>query len=69
MTPFVQGRLSGKLVTAAVRSRCAACDAPIEFTVDSEFDWRIDVGPAAPLIFQPSIDWATFKAPTIINDY
>ncbi len=65
----MQGRLSGKLVSAQIRSRCAACDSHVDFTVDSEFTWRIDAGPPSPLIFQPSIDWANFHAPTIVNDY
>jgi hypothetical protein len=56
-------------VSAAVRSECAACKTRTEFTVDSEFRSRIDSGPASPLIFQPSIDWNSFRAPTIVNDY
>ena len=69
MTPFVQGRLLGKRVWASVRSRCAACQARIAFRVDSDFAWRIDEGPTSPLVFEPSIDWAAFRAPTIVNDY
>lgn len=69
MTPFVQGRLRGETVSALVRSECAACHAPIAFTVDSDFRWRIDGGAPPPLVFQPSIDWAAFGAPTIVNDY
>ncbi len=65
----MQGRLSGTSVSARIASRCAACDARIAFTVDSDFAWHIDAGPRAPLIFQPSIDWANFHAPTIVNDY
>ncbi len=69
MTPFVQGRLLGRMVSARVESRCAACETNIAFTVDSQFTWTIQAGPNAPLCFQPSIDWATFRAPTIVNDY
>ncbi len=50
-------------------SECAACHTPVAFTVDSDFQWRIDGGPASPLVFEPSIDWTTFRAPTIVNDY
>jgi len=65
----VQGRLRGEPVSAAVQSGCAACGSTIAFTIDSDFRWRIDAGPGAPLVFQPSIDWTTFRAPTIVNDY
>ncbi len=56
-------------VSGSVASECAACHAAIAFTVDSDFRWRIDGGPSGPLIFQPSIDWTNFRAPTIIHDY
>lgn len=65
----MQGRLRGEPVRASVQSRCAACETAIAFTVDSDFRWRIDGGPASPLVFEPSIDWAAFRAPTIVNDY
>ena len=69
MTPFVQGRLRGERVWASVRSGCAACQADLAFTVDSDFRWSIDRGPTSPLVFEPSIDWASFGGPTIVNDY
>jgi len=37
--------------------------------MDSDFRWRMDEGPPSPLVFEPSIDWTTFRAPTIVNDY
>ncbi len=52
-----------------VRSECAACKTGMEFAIDSEFRSRIESGPTSPLIFEPSIDWTTFRAPTIVNDY
>lgn len=65
----MQGRLRGEPVRAAVHSECAACHTRIAFVIDSEFRWRIDGDPIFPLIFEPSIDWTTFRAPTIVNDY
>ncbi len=65
----MQGRLRGERVSASIGSECAACRGPIVFTIDSGFRWRILSGQAAPLVFQPSIDWAAFRAPTIIDDY
>jgi hypothetical protein len=56
-------------VSASVRSECAECRAELGFTVDSDFRWRIEIGPPGPLLFEPSIDWAGFRAPTIVNDY
>ncbi len=50
-------------------SECSACHAALVFRVDSEFRWQIERGPAAPLLFEPAIDWTRFRAPTIINDY
>ncbi len=57
------------MVRAAVHSECAACHEPMVFAIDSQFRFRIDGEPPLPLIFQPSIDWTTFRAPTIVNDY
>jgi len=56
-------------MSASVRSECAACHTALAFTVDSDFRSRMDEGPASPLVFEPSIDWTTFRAPTIVNDY
>jgi hypothetical protein len=56
-------------VSATVRSHCAECQADLNFTVDSDFRWRITSGAPSPLVFEPSIDWTSFRAPTIVNDY
>jgi hypothetical protein len=65
----VQGRLRGEHVSASIRSECAECRAELGFTVDSDLRWRIEIGPRSPLLFEPSIDWASFRAVTIVNDY
>lgn len=65
----MQGRLRKQVVSASVQSECAACRAVLEFRIDSEFRWRIETGPPSPLLFEPSIDWTRFRAPTIVNDY
>ena len=65
----MQGRLRGEWVSALVRSRCAECQAELNFTVDSDFRWRIDRGADSPLVFERSIDWERFREATIVNDY
>jgi hypothetical protein len=56
-------------VSASVRSECAECRAELGFTIDSDLRWRIEIGPRTPLLFEPSIDWASFRGATIVNDY
>jgi len=38
-------------------------------TVDHNLRVTGQTEECAPLIFEPEIDWAGFKAPTIIDDY
>jgi len=64
----VRGRLDGKPVTVRIESRCATCSRPIEIEIDEELRWRTS-GEASPLILEPSIDWARFKGPNILQDY
>ncbi|HTP50306.1 MAG TPA: hypothetical protein VMK42_06390 [Anaeromyxobacteraceae bacterium] len=63
----MQGRLDGRPATVRIESRCATCFRPIEIEVDEEFRWRTSGEP--PLVLEPSIDWARFKRPNILQDY
>ena len=64
----MQGRLRRAPLTVRIDSRCATCARPITVAVDQDLRWRADPGPG-PLVFEPSIDWARFRAPNIIDDY
>jgi hypothetical protein len=37
--------------------------------VDSRLNYRIVRGEPGLLVFEPEIDWSTFKDPTIIDGY
>ena len=65
----MQGRLTGGPVLARVESRCAACNASVEITVDGELSWRTTDAALAPVILEPSIDWSRFAGPNILHDY
>jgi hypothetical protein len=68
-TPFVQGRLRKTALSIRVQSRCAECRGDLEIDVSDQMDWQVRTGTDAILVFEPSIDWAAFSAPTIVRDY
>jgi hypothetical protein len=41
----------------------------MHITVDSELEVRVAEEGAAPLVFEPHIDWDTFSEPNIIHAY
>ncbi len=68
-TPFVQGRLREQPVTVEIHTTCAHCGQPIELTVDGDMRYHVRTPGAAPLIFEPDLDWAAFAEPNIIHAY
>jgi len=52
-----------------IKTTCAHCREAIELVVDSALNYRIEKGGPRPLVFEPEIDWSTFKDPTIIDGY
>jgi hypothetical protein len=68
-TPFVQGRLRGEPLSVDIESSCACCGRALRLTVDSEMVTEVHSKGAEPLVFEPDVDWARFRAPTIIDDY
>ncbi len=66
---FVLGRLLGRRLSARIRTICAISGQPLRLTIDSDASWRVDRDGAQPLLFVPSLDWKTFHAPHIIDDY
>jgi hypothetical protein len=65
----VQGHLRQSPLEVEIKTTCAHCGQPIELVVDSELNYRIEKGGASPLVFEPEIDWSTFKDPNIIDGY
>ena len=68
-TSFVQGRLRGEKLRIRVDSECHHCSRPLIFDVDEELGWQVLVRGASPLLFEPEIQWRTFRGPNIIQDY
>jgi len=62
----VEGRLRQEELTIDIRSRCAHCDRQIEISIDSEL--RYDAPPDV-VVFEPRVDWSTFREPNIIRHY
>ena len=65
----MQGQLRKEHVEADLATECAHCHAVLDLTITS--DLRIDVRTtgAAPLVFEPEIDWREFAAPNILDAY
>ena len=67
--PFVQGRLRNEPVTLTISTACTHCGQPLHVVVDSEMQSHVLEETAQPLVFEPEVDWATFKDPNIIHKY
>jgi hypothetical protein len=65
----VQGHLQASSLEVEISSTCAHSGEAIELVVDSELSYRIAKGGPEPLVFEPEIDWTTFKDPNIIHGY
>lgn len=68
-TPFVEGRLRKDRVEIEVTSECRVSGREIRLWIDSDMHHEILTPRAAPYLFEPHIDWQTFRAPNIIQDY
>jgi hypothetical protein len=65
----VQGRLWNEYLSIEISTVCGHCGRPMEMVIDSNLDYQVKNEGATPLIFGPSIDWATFSEPNIIHAY
>jgi len=65
----VQGRLRGEKLTIEIESECAHCGRTLHICVDSELNSQVREKGAEPLLFEPDVDWKTFKGANIIDDY
>ncbi len=68
-TPFVEGRLRGEKLAVEIDTVCAHCAREIHIHLDSEGDWAVRETEAAPLVFEPDVDWKSFQKTNIIDDY
>jgi hypothetical protein len=66
---FVLGRLRRHRLSVDIRSICAQSGHALRLTVASDLSWRIDDERRQPMLFAPKLDWQTFRAPNIIEDY
>jgi 5-methylcytosine-specific restriction endonuclease McrA len=67
-TPFVQGRLRGKDMTAVIATECAHCGIPIRFEIDSNLDHQVHSDDASPLVCTPFVD-VSGLSPSIIDGF
>lgn len=65
----MQGRLRKENLVVTIRSECAHCRQPLEMEVDQDLNFKVTSQDAAPLIFEPDMNWAAFGGANIINDY
>lgn len=65
----MQGRLRGDRLRVHIDSQCHHCARPLTLEVDDELRWRVLSPGASPLLFEPTMDWPNFHAPSIVHDY
>ncbi|MFH1036361.1 MAG: hypothetical protein V1806_17830 [Pseudomonadota bacterium] len=67
-TPFVQGRLTQKAVSAVVQSQCAHSGQSLTIDIDHQLLCQARQAGARPLVFAP-LKVARPGAPSIIDDF
>lgn len=50
-------------------SECHHCSRRLAVDVDEHLRFQVVSSGASPLIFEPDIDWGTFRGANIIHDY
>ena len=67
--PFVEGRLRNERLTVLIETTCAHCDRSMRVSVDSDLHFEVAENEASPLVFEPRLDWSSFREPNIIGQY
>ena len=67
--PFVQGRLTGRELTAVIETACAHCSRPMRVEVTSSLDYRVTTPGADPVISVPLVNFKRLKDPSIIHAF
>ena len=65
----MQGRLRGDKLKVRIDSECCHCLKPLSLEVDDELRWQVLSPGAEPLLFEPDVQWSTFRGESIIHDY
>jgi hypothetical protein len=63
----VQGRLTGRDITASVDAECVHCAAPMRIELTSALSYHVLTEGAEPVISLPLVDLKRIKDPSIIH--
>ncbi|HYL98076.1 MAG TPA: hypothetical protein VEZ90_03905 [Blastocatellia bacterium] len=65
----MEGRLFNQQLSVDIITECGHCGLPMNLSLDDQLTAiRHDEG-SNPILFEPHVDWATFKDPTIIHGF
>lgn len=56
-------------MSAMIETRCEHCHRDLHISVDREFKWKVREKEARPFLFEPDVDWGSFRGANIIHDY
>jgi hypothetical protein len=65
----VQGCLRNERLAASLETKCAHCGEALHIEIDRGNRCQVREAGAAPLLFEPQIDWDRFTKRHIIDDY
>lgn len=65
----MQGRLRGEKLRVQTTSECKHCARPLVIEVDDDLAWKVISADAAPVLFEPHMNWGAFGGANIIHDY
>ena len=65
----MQGQLRNEHLSVDIQTECACCGQPLHLTVDSAMKYSVCEAGAEPLVFEPHVDWGSFREPNIIGAY
>ncbi len=58
-----------RTLSVEITTQCAHCGRPIHIECDSALHCRVAEMGVEPLVFLPSINWAQFTEPNILDAY
>ncbi len=65
----MQGQLRQEKLTIQIETECAHCGKPIHIEIDSDLNYKVLEADADPLVFVPTVNFATLKDPSIIDGF
>jgi hypothetical protein len=66
--PFVQGQMTGQVLSAVIQTECGHCGRPLRLQVDSDLAMRVLDGPQQPMVSIPQLDIQALE-PSIIDGF